>query len=141
MVLPGQPLGFLPGRTRRQPSIVVLDHFSITIGSVAVTKRAGAVIAKLCLEPSREFDLQLTQRIDHIVLEQRKLRRVSKRIWIEAAQLLDGLIEVLCEIAVASKCAFQFFSLREALSKLAFELSLSRDGRSPAGSRIKFAAV
>ena len=94
------------------------------------------------MKPSRQFDLKLTKRVDHLALEQRKLGGVCKRIWIDAAQLLDRSIEVFCEIAVASKCAFQFFSLREALPKLAFELSLSRDGRSSDRAlSVKFAAV
>ena len=125
-------LWFQLRRTRREPSIIILDHLSIAIGSVAIPKRAGAVVAKLSLEPPRELNLQLTQRVDHLALEQGELCRVGERIWIDASQLLDCAIEVFCKIAVAPQRAFQFFGVGQPLAKLAFELALSTARRSSA---------
>lgn len=97
--------GLLTRRTRRQPAIVILDHLSVAIRSVAVTEHAWTIVAQLRLKSSREFDFQLTQRVDHFTLQQRELRGIGKRVRIEAAQLLDSAIEIFCEIAVASQRA------------------------------------
>src|SRR6266700_7015435 len=94
-------LRLLLRRTRREPSIIVLNRLAITIRSIAIAKRAWAIVAEFRLEPSRQFNLQLTQRVDHFALEQRKLRRIGKRVRVDTAQLLDCAIEVFCEIGVA----------------------------------------
>ena len=99
-------LWLLLGGPGRKPAIIILDHLPIAIRGVAVTKRAWAVVAEFRLKPSRKLDLQLTERIYHVALEQCQLRRIGKRVWTEASQLLDCAIEVLGKIAVTAQCAF-----------------------------------
>lgn len=112
-------------RARRKPAIVILDHLAIAIRSLAVAERPGAVVPEARLEPPREFDLQLAQRVDHFALEQRKLRRIGESVRVDASQLIDCAIQIASQIAISAQCTLQFFGVGQPLAKLAFELALS----------------
>jgi len=75
------------------------------------------------LQSAGELDLELTQRVDHLILQQRQLIRVAEDVRVDPPQLLDRAIEFFREIAVAAQRPAQLFGLGEPLAQFAFKLT------------------
>src|SRR5215468_3990412 len=88
------------GGSGRQTLVVVFDQRLVAVGGVAVAQRSGSVVAELRLQLPRKLDLDLSKRIDHLVLQRLKLRRIAEGVRVYASKLVDRAVQVLCKVGV-----------------------------------------
>ena len=90
-------------RTDRQSPVVVFDHLAISIRRIPIAQSTRTIIAELGLKSSRELQLQLTKRVNDVILQHCQLIGVAEDIRVELTQLLDRAIEVPEEVAILWK--------------------------------------